>query len=784
LTIQLEEERQRGFTLTVDQILNQKAFWFPELDLFVAAGDPPVSFAEHLASLAPASGNRVLDRVAREPEASYAQFTALWEDMGSPAYTNSHSIAPGHIVGVTWDSALYKFGIDRFAGVRNDYGKLDEFRFGFDMASAGEAWRSQKLHDGLPILTTSFEENGVEIDIEQFAYPLHGPPAERRGDIPMVLLQKVAVRGEQNGTAEIRMRLRRALEEGTALREDDSGPAIVDARTGSTVLAIEGNDLSVASSPRGSNTVITARLKLDADGRGGFFVKLPSPVVPREEAMVLVGLDHAAARSATIQFWTDYLERGAYFRVPDEAVNTLFRANLWHALRLPRRHGGSDSNVQVDLPYSNFAYGQSGTPWPVNQSVYVDYMLYDLRGYHTIAAEELAAIYRNNQEPDGRVGGYANWGVYTPGMLYSVAQHFLLSGDRASFEQLLPASLLAMDWCMGEIQRASGAQSQTPGLVLAPLNDGSSEERAWAFNQAYFVAGMELFGKALRKISHPRAGECHSAAGAMRAAVEREFARATVRAPAVELADGTWVPCVPSDAMESGRLFTVWYPTDVDTGPLHLLRLKAMDPHGVLAGAMLHDHEDNLFIRQWGTINEPVYNMQGTAYLLRDQPRAAIRTFYSTMACAFSHSVFEPVEHRWNWGQYFGPPSTDGSWFELYRNMLIHERDDDTLLLCQAAPRAWQQQAEKIQVRRAPTSFGPLSSAMESHADDGEIHATIHLSDRSSPASLLVRFRHPQARPIRSVSIAGRPWTDFEVGQEWVRIPRPSETSYDIRVRY
>ena len=77
--------------------------------------------------------------------------------------------------------------------------------------------------------------------------------------------------------------------------------------------------------------------------------------------------------------------------------------------------------------------------------------------------------------------------------------------------------------------------------------------------------------------------------------------------------------------------------------------------------------------------NEPVYNQHATAYLLRDDVKPAIRAFYSMLACAFSHSVLEPVEHRWGWGQYFGPPSTDGAWFDLYRHMLIQEQDDDTL---------------------------------------------------------------------------------------------------------
>src|SRR5262249_19196485 len=160
-------------------------------------------------------------------------------------------------------------------------------------------------------------------------------------------------------------------------------------------------------------SVLQVQVELTARGNRELFIKLPSPVVPAADIPTLIALDYEHGRAGAVRFWEDYLARGAVFTVPDEAVNTLFRANLWHALRLPRRHDAAPSQTKIDLPYSNFAYDQKGTPWPVNQSIYVDYMLYDLRGYHSIAAEELAVIYRNNQEPSGHVGGFANWGVYT-----------------------------------------------------------------------------------------------------------------------------------------------------------------------------------------------------------------------------------------------------------------------------------------------------------------------------------------------------------------------------------
>ena len=224
------------------------------------------------------------------------------------------------------------------------------------------------------------------------------------------------------------------------------------------------------------------------------------------------------------------------------------------------------------------------------------------------------------------------------------------------------------------------------------------------------------------------------------------FAAAAARSPLVQLRDHTWIPYVPSEAFTYRRILDQWYPSDVDTGAVHLLRLKAVPASGALADSLLNDHEDNLYLKGLGMANEPVYNQQGTAYLLRDDPKAAIRTFYSYMASAFSHSVFEPVEHRWTHGQYFGPPSTDGAWFELFRNMLLREVDDRTLLLAQATPRKWLEDGQKIDVQRAPTYFGPVSFRMESRVRAGKILAAIEFLGTNRPQSLLIRFRHPSGR--------------------------------------
>lgn len=503
--------------------------------------------------------------------------------------------------------------------------------------------------------------------------------------------------------------------------------------------------------------------------------------MPEAEVSRVFDLDYAKARQGVVDYWTQWLSRGALFEVPEPPVNDLFRANLWHALALPRHRLAPDGTLRMDLPYSNYAYGQQNADWPINQAVYVDTLLFGLRGHFDVAERELAAMFNSQQKPDGRISGYAEWGVYSPGMLYAVGRNFLLSGDRASFERLLPAALKTLDWCSAQLQHP-----RTPvaaPLVMTPLNDLTHEPRPWAFPNAYFVAGLESFGAALAAYGHPRAAETQTHSTALRASVQDAFARASVRSPVVQLRDGTWNNYVPGDALTPRRMLDAWYPTDVDCGPLHLARLQAVDPRGWLATAMLHDHEDNLFFRQLGMANEPVYNQQATVYLLRGEPAPAIRAFYSMMACAFSHGQLTPLEHRWAWGQYYMPPSTDGAWFELYRNMLILEQSGDSLLMASATPRHWLQPGLSIRVQRAPTAFGEVSFEIHSR-NPREIHCVIHPPQRAFVAELKLRLRHPEKKPLKAVTVNGRAWKNFDPTQEWIVIPRPGAIPCHVVAHY
>jgi len=679
--------------------------------------------------------------------------------------------------------------------VRPDFASPHRFRLD-PRWPAGAAWRFQHLSNGLPVLHTRFEINGVRFDLEQFAARLEAIPVAKRGEIPGVFVSHLRVAGGE-GAIQLGFRLgAEARDPGSALvwRSEGGVGTVVERESGRIWLrVVAGPERGLEVSPDGAGpgfdeTNVTRQIAFSVRGRLGagesreLTVLLPSPPLPAAQAGVLAAVTADSARASVIRYWSDWLEQGAQFEVPEPAINDLFRANLWHALVLPRHRLNDAGEPWMDLPYSNVAYGQNNADWPINQSVYVDHLLYGLRGHGAVAEEEFAAMFRSQQQPDGRIAGFANWGVYSPGQLYAIAGNDLLARDPGTWERLLPGALKTLDWCLGQVEaaRASGGS----GLIRAPLNDLTHAEREWAFPQAYFVAGLDAFGRALANHGHPRAAEASLAAARLRQDVERAFARASVRSPVVPLADGTWINYVPCDALTPRRLLDEWYPTDVDCGALHLGRLGAVDPRGWLATALLHDHEDNLFLRNGGAANEPVYNPQATMYLERDEPEAAIRAFYSMTACAFSHGQLSPIEHRWAWGQYFGPPSTDGAWFELYRHLLLHERPDDVLVVGLATPRAWLADGNQIRVRRAPTLFGPVSVLLKSSAATGGVRADLEFHSDRRPAELLVRLRHPTRARLRSVRVDGAEWRDFDPDREWVRIPAPRHARYGIEANY
>jgi hypothetical protein len=106
------------------------------------------------------------------------------------------------------------------------------------------------------------------------------------------------------------------------------------------------------------------------------------------------------------------------------------------------------------------------------------------------------------------------------------------------------------------------------------------------------------------------------------------------------------------------------------------------------------------------------------------------------------------------------------------RLMLIRESFNpesgapEGLYLAHATPREWLDAGKRIEVRDAPTCFGAVSYTIESGLDRREIRVRLSLPDRNPISTLHLRLRAPAPFRLKSATLNGAPFTDFDPATE------------------
>ncbi|MGD0899014.1 MAG: hypothetical protein ABR915_14335, partial [Thermoguttaceae bacterium] len=105
----------------------------------------------------------------------------------------------------------------------------------------------------------------------------------------------------------------------------------------------------------------------------------------------------------------------------------------------------------------------------------------------------------------------------------------------------------------------------------------------------------------------------------------------------------------------------------------------------------------------------------------------------------------------------------------LVRDSLVLEQGAEVHLAA-GTDRSWLAQGKRIAVSGAPTHFGTLTYEIVSDVDNGKISATVEIPSRSAPKEVILRFRHPKTAPIKSVTVNGKPWTEFNKDKETITL--------------
>jgi len=389
-------------------------------------------------------------------------------------------------------------------------------------------------------------------------------------------------------------------------------------------------------------------------------------------------------------------------------------------------------------------------------------------------------------------------------ILFGLAERYFLSGDEAWLRENLPRMQAGADWIIRQRDSylkelpnrkdlyIAGLQ---PPLTLGDGTFGLCEWRWYYHLNALELQGLHRFAQALATIDTSAGQRYLAEAERYRQDIRRAVQEETVRSPVRRVRDGTYRSFIPQTAMTRGGMLrevgTPQYYQLLDRmGALSLGEpYAALEPDDSRLDATLeilteYNFPEGAYAKgdAWfwafngtgknGSLPKCAHN--ANLYLLQDDVPNFLRwwgNYYTTLIVANGKLKEWPRGNdKFALSQGGDDDNAECAWFlENFRNLLVMEIDE-TLWIARGTPRAWLENGKKISVKGAPTYFGNLNYEIISDLANGKINASIEIPARKAAKEIVVRFRHPTTEPIKSVTVNGKDWKDFNKDKETITL--------------
>jgi hypothetical protein len=806
------------FTLSLASLEREGPIWFSDLGVFVTRAVDPTSFANYQARCA--DTKNIAQMVTEAPEQGFGgplhgqpRPHPVAYDLGWKYNRERFWLEPnGDLLlpmrNVTWipgkDTLHYK----------ND----GDGRFFFGL----ERWiTTGRFNDPSPVLAYNIHVKRGTILLEQksFATPLAG--TSLGGDLASDETIVACVRfrftntGSEKTLAELpihysgdsrrsenRILARRARgEEG---REDDN---LVPRSPLVKLTAQEGFLLSDWQSEPAIRARYETRMEPSKHDEGLVFshelapgescdliLKIPF-VAPdtEEDKSELARLDFDQAYRATTDFWRSEQSQSDQIHTPEPRLDALHAAHQTHVAitDFTMLDGSGLINTSVGTStYGNFA----------NESCMIIHEL-DERGLHEDARRRLD-LWVKYQGTKGTLGNFTDHeGVYYGAggfeqgegynqhhgwVLWCLAEHFFLSHDDAWLSRTADSMIAGADWIFRQRRETMKPLPHSRGWEYGFLPAGALEDVQdyfyWLSTNALTWRGADRAARALAAIGHPQAARLQREADAYKSDLIHGFETMRQHTPLVRLRDGRWVPNYPSRLYWRGR--DMGWIREVLEGSVYLLISGLYSPNSKQAQWILDDYQDNRYMnppygypvpdREANWFDYGGFSIQPNLlagllpYLDRDEPEMYIWMFFNAWCACYREEIGAMVEHPMPFLGFYNTAhfkTSDESNATSWLRYLFVYSASDTLHLGRAIPREWFTQDETLEAQRVVTRFGQVSVAYHPHLKDHKIEATADLSLWRAPKQTLLRIRHPEKLPIKSVTMNGKAYKRFDAAK-------------------
>ncbi len=481
--------------------------------------------------------------------------------------------------------------------------------------------------------------------------------------------------------------------------------------------------------------------------------ELPTPKFTNRIDVPLNQATYDTQRAQCIKCWQQLLADGTRIHVPEPYVNQACRGLIVGSYMIAV---GDHLNYSAGNQYSRMYVAECGNA--------MTSML--LMGHTEDARQWLGPILAYER---------ANMGFHNGGLkLQFLAHYYWVTRDKQYIENM-------QDRWEREIKVILDARDPSTGMMPREKYCGDIDDLVHSLNSAAISwRGIRDIAVVLQEIGHTqRAGELRQLTDAWRTQLQDAINKA-----AVPQSDGSlYIPVYPGeplhDPITETRLGSYWnlitgymlhsgvFPCDSPqmTGLLKFLQTRG----GLCMGMVRVQSAQSFYVGRPVPLN--IDDLYGLDYALalqqRDEPDRALVSFYGKLAQGMTRNTYEDGEatsilplDRFGRQVYLPPNSAaNGSFLQQLRYLLVQDWDmnddakPDTLRLCYATLRQWLEDGKHIEVRNAPTDFGPMSMTIESHVASGSVTADLNLPQRNPPQKILLKLRLPSGyRMVRATA--------------------------------
>lgn len=802
-----------AFTVSLAALEAEGPIWYPEAGVYIARADDPETFEQYRARVA---GKQTIARkVAALPEQSLAGAMngqprahpipycfgckharqKFWVEPHGDIYLTAWPVLrpPGRDT-LRWKNegdARFLFGLDRWApeGRHNDPWPV----MGYTLQFRCDDVRVQQKCFAVPLARSILEGEPAPDDtivaLVRFSFENTGDRSVT-AELPVAYSHKTA--RASNRRDELAHAVRRQTDTLVPLCEREKlavqGDRVVGEFQGAAVLRLAfQTDMEAVEAEDG----VCFRRALQPGERCELLLRIPYVALESGAEMeALGGLDFARCYDEMAQYWRAESRKGAQIYTPDPHLNAAYAGHL--PIVLLTDLGYPDGSGIVNTSVGTATYGNY-----TNESVMIIEEL-EQRGLVEEVRRRLA-VWTRFQGTVGLIGRFTDYeGVFfgAGGLesghsynqhhgwaLWYLARHYLHTGDREWFAGVVDNVVRGADWIIRQRQETRVELPHSRGWERGFLPAGALEDVDdffyWLSTNSLTWRGLDSAAMALERFGHPEATRVRREADAFRDDLVRGFETARQHSPLIRLRDGRWIPHYPSRLYCRGRDYG-WI-REVLEGSVYLLLSGLYDPNSKEGGWILDDYLDTRYMNppfgyriddpatQWydcgGFSAQPNLLAGLLPHLDRDEIEVYLWMFFNAWAACYREEVQAMVEHP---SPVLGfsnsapfKTSDQSNAMKWLAYMFAYERDG-LLHIGRAIPRAWFSGREAFGAERLSTSAGTVTVAYRPLPAADRIEAEVELDLRTSPDRLLLRFRHPERKPIRAAEVDGRPHAAFD----------------------